>query len=306
MGVTVNRRQMLALMAARGTRGRPPLGGTFLQFWADHLKWDGERWERLFGYLEALRVKELVVQWSGYDGIDYGPLVEKVLEMAGGRGMRVRVGLRHESRWWKDVEASPAEALNRLEARAAEIDLRWCAKVGRERAFAGWYLPEEIDDVHWRNGEAAKALVEVVQGVRRKVGRLAASGFAGGAAGPVEVAAFWRGLSRRSGLEEVLFQDGIGAGKLSLETWPAYAQALERGLGGRLRVVVETFAASSGPGEFQAVPAALDRVLAQSRVAWRYSRKSPLAFSLPEYYTPEGGAAAGERYREYLACMDRI
>ncbi len=297
---------MLALLAARWRRGRAPLGGTFLQFWAEHLKWEAERWERLFGYLAALRAKELVVQWSGYDGIDYGPLVEKVLELAEEGGMRVRVGLRHESGWWKDVEESPSAALRRLEARAAEVDRRWCASVGRRKAFAGWYLPEEIDDVHWRGREAGEGLGETVRAVRRKVGRLAASGFASGAAEPGELAAFWRGLARRSGLEEVLFQDGIGAGKTSLETWPGYAAALARGLGRRFRVVVETFEASPGPGEFRAAPAGVERVLEQCRVAAKYSRKAALAFSMPEYYTPEGGAVAAARYHEYLSRMDRI
>lgn len=291
---------------AGGLAGPPArLGGTFLQFWARHLEWDAARWERLFGYLEALGARELVVQWSAYDGIDYGVLVERVLGLAGSRGMRVRVGLRYESRWWAEVESAPGQALGRLAERAAGIGKGPPRVFEKQRAFAGWYLPEEIDDVHWRGGEAALALAEAVRATRKKVGRLSVSGFATGVCGAAELGAWWRRLAGRGGVDEVLFQDGIGAGKLSMETWPAYARALGKSLGGKLRVVVETFEAKSGPGEFSATPAGVERVLEQCLVAARCSRRAPLAFSLPEYWTPEGGAGAAERYREYLARMER-
>lgn len=288
-----------------GLGARPArLGGTFLQFWAKHLEWDGARWERQFGYLEALGARELVVQWCGWDGIDYGEVVDRVLGLAGERGMRVRVGLRHQSRWWADVEASPVRALARLAERAAELDREACRKIERRQAFGGWYLPEEIDDVHWRGVEAAGALGETLRVTRKKVGHLAASGFSTGTCGTVELGRWWRHLAGRGGLEVVLFQDGIGAGKLTLEAWREYAGALGRALDGKLQVVVETFAARSGEGTFSAGPAPLERVLEQCRVAAACSRRAPVAFSLPEYYTPEGGAEAEQRYREYVAQME--
>lgn len=301
----MNRRQALGLLAAAAGRGGAPWGGTFLQFWAGHRDWDEARWQRLFGYLEALRARELVVQWSGWDGIDYGGLTERVLEMAGGRGMRVRVGLRHESRWWKDVETEPGKALSRLERRTAELDRPFLRGMERKRAFAGWYLPEEIGQAQWRGAEG-RALADCVRDVKKQVGRLAVSGFPNPEAAPQELGRFWGALARRSGVEEVLFQDGIGAGKATLETWPSQAAALRRELGRKLRVVVETFEASGEAGGFRARPAPVGRVLEQARVARRYSREAPVAFSLPEYCTPEGGAEAADRYGEYLASMDRI
>jgi hypothetical protein len=219
--------------------------------------------------------------------------------------MRVRIGLRYESRWWADVESAPGQALARLAERAAGTGKGPGRAFEKQRAFAGWYLPEEIDDVHWREGEAALALAETVRAARKKVGRLSVSGFATGVCGAAELGAWWKRLAGRGGVDEVLFQDGIGAGKLSMETWPAYAMAMGQSLGGKLRVVVETFEAKPGPGAFNAGPAGVERVLEQCRVAARCSRKAPVAFSLPEYWTPEGGAGAADRYWEYLTRMER-
>ncbi len=280
-----------------GRGGDPPLRGTFLQFWAAHLEWEPERWNRLFGYLRAMRVRELIIQWSGYDGIDYAPLVERVLSMAEPHWMCVKVGLRYESRWWRDLDADPSDALKRVEQRAAESALDLERLVKQRRAFAGWYLPEEFDDAHWSS--AVPLLGDSLKSVRSRVARLSVSGFTNRTLAPRRLAEFWRAVASRSGVDEVLFQDGIGAGKMPLNEWPAYAAALKV-LGGRLTFVVETFEQPGRSEEFRATSAPMDRVLAQCRIARQYSRRAPIAFSLPEYDTPAGGVDAERRYEEYL------
>lgn len=300
-----SRREMLALAAgwAAGRSG-PLVGGTFLQFWNVHKDWDAERWRALFGYLAELRVREVVIQWTRYDGIDYSAVTGRVLEEAGRLGMGVWVGLSHESSWWRALEEGAAdEALRRTAdahvALASELD----AAVRGQRAFRGWYLPEEIDDVHWQ-GPAAVRLREHVKGLRRRLRPLAMSGFSNGRMAPAELGRLWRQVAG-GGLDRVLFQDGIGAGKLTLENWPGYLQALGRSLGRRLTVVVECFEAAPGGVGFQARPAGLQRIVRQLDLAGRYSKNSPLVFSLPEYATPLGGEAAAQLYDEWRRVLQR-
>jgi len=290
------RRDLLALPLIAAREGEPPLAGTFLQFWAAHLEWPPARWNELFGYLRSMRVRELVIQWSGYDGIDFTPLVERVLAMAEPARMNVKVGLRHESSWWKDVDADPAAALRALEQRAAG-SVTGLTRVARQHgSFAGWYVPEEIDDSHWREA----SLAECLKSVRGMFRPLSVSGFSNRALPPRGLAEFWRSVARGSGVDEVLFQDGVGAGKMPLDEWPGYAAALHRALGRRLTIVVETFEQRGQTAGFQAGPAPLQRVLTQCQVAHRHGGRPPVAFSLPEYYTPLGGDEAGRRYKEYL------
>lgn len=294
-----SRREMLALAAvwAAGRSG-PLVGGTFLQFWNVHKDWDGARWQALFGYLAELRVREVVIQWSRYDGIDYSALTGRVLEEAGRLGMGVWVGLAHESSWWKAQEEGASEALLR---RTAEGHLDLAGAMGGvvrgQRAFRGWYLPEEIDDVHWP-GAGAVRLREHVKGLRRRLRPLAMSGFSNGRMAPAELGRFWRQVAG-GGLDRVLFQDGIGAGKLTLENWPGYLQALGRSLGRRLTVVVECFEAAEGEAGFRARPAAMERIRRQVELAGRYSKNAPVVFSLPEYATPLGGEAAARLYDDW-------
>ncbi|MGC4048549.1 MAG: DUF4434 domain-containing protein [Paludibaculum sp.] len=295
----MSRRAVLALAAdwAAG-KSRTQAGGTFLQFWNVHKDWEEARWRALFGYLAELRVREVVIQWSRYDGIDYSGLTGRVLEEAGRLGLGVWMGLAHESSWWRALEEGASDALLR---RMAEGHLALAGElrtvVRGQRAFRGWYLPEEIDDVHWQ-GAGASRLRAHVKGLRRRLRPLAMSGFSNGRMAPAELGQFWRQVAG-GGLDRVLFQDGIGAGKLTLESWPGYLQALGRSLGSRLTVVVECFEAAAGEAGFQARPAAMERIRRQVELAGRYTKNAPVVFSLPEYATPVGGEAAARLYEEW-------
>jgi hypothetical protein len=290
------RRDLLALAFA-GQRS-VALPGTFLQFWAAHLDWPPERWTHLFDALTAMRVRRLIIQWSACDELDYGSLVDLILERAAQAGMTVQVGLRYETRWWRDLDAAPHAAL----ARIAE-HVREAPRVAGRHAFAGWYLPEEIDDDHWREAGARTELAGTLRAARARLGRLVASGFTNRGLAPAPLGAFWRDLRRGARLDEVLFQDGLGTAKMTAAEWPAYAQALHRALGRRLTVVVETFEQVAGEGPFRAAPAPLRRLLWQCEVARQAGTRSPVAFSLPEYLTPAGGPEAAVRHAEYLRSL---
>jgi len=112
---------MAAALAVPQTR--PRLGGTFLQLWTAHQQWPDSQWAALFGYLRDLGMNEVVVQWSRYDAIDYGPQVERVLRA----GFDVWLGLGYDSRWWRE----PSPELVRDAAR----------DVPRLAGVRGYYLP---------------------------------------------------------------------------------------------------------------------------------------------------------------------
>ena len=115
------------LTAAAGAPRGVLLPGTFLQFWAAHLDWPDERWRALFGYLEHLQVREVVIQWSRYDQLDYAPLVERVLAWGGRARVRVWIGLCYESLWWRALDEG-REATKAALERALEADLRLAAR----------------------------------------------------------------------------------------------------------------------------------------------------------------------------------
>lgn len=290
------RRALLAAPMAH--RARPALfRGTFFQLWAQHLEWPPGRWDDLFGSLSALACREIVLQWCRYDGLDYYPLLPRLLDTARSHRMRLLIGLPSGSTWWRQLAADPLPALDPLVDRArvfaSSIEARhW----SRHPAFAGWYLPEEIDDDHWFAVPRRRALSAALDRIAGVVRPLSVSGFTNRAQTPSELAAFWREIAARRRIARVFFQDGIGAGKMTLAAWPAYLEALRARLGGRLDVVVEIFESLPSDSGFRAVPASLDRIRLQAGIARRAIGRPPLCFSLPDYACPLAGPDAARLF----------
>lgn len=296
----LTRRALLAAPLAARPRGAL-FRGTFLQLWARHLEWTAEQWEELLGALAALRCEEIVLQWCRYDEMDYAPLAALLLGLARARGMRLWIGLPYSSRWWTAVESDAAQALAEVAARARGFSESAEAGLWRRHpAFAGWYLPEEIADAHWFAPERRRLLAAALDRMPGRLRPLAASGFTNRTHSAADLAAFWHELAARR-LARVLFQDGIGAGKMTLEAWPEYLKALRSRLGRRLDVVVEIFESRPAGAGFEAVPAPQERILRQADLARRVTGRAPLCFSLPDYATPQAGPAAADLYRTLAA-----
>lgn len=295
------RRSLLAAPLAARPRGGL-FRGTFLQPWARHLDWTPGQWEQLLEALAALGCEEIVLQWCRYDEIDYAPLAARLLDLARARRMRVLIGLPYASAWWKDVDADAARALEQLAARARDFAASEEARLWRRHAaFAGWYLPEEIDDDHWFAPARRRLLAAALDRMAGLFRPLAVSGFTNRAHTAAELAVFWHELAARRRLARVLFQDGIGAGKMTLAAWPAYLEALRARVGRRLDVVVEIFESRPAEAGFKAVPAPVERIRLQADLARRATGRPPLCFSLCDYAVPQAGSAAAELFRALAA-----
>lgn len=302
---SLSRRAILASVVAAGAP-RPLFAGTFLQPWRRHLSWTPAGWRALFEALRALACREVILQWSGYDDIDYAPLAGALLGLAATYDMKITVGLPYGSSWWSGIDQDQDAALEAVVARARRFAASPPAGQWRSHpAFAGWYLPEEIDDRHWMESRARARLEDGLGEIASRFGPLSVSGFTSRAAPPRALALFWRALARRARLARVCFQDGVGAGKTTLDAWPEYLKALAGALGKRLDIVVEIFQAAPGEGAFRAEPAPLERILEQVRLARAATRRAPLCFSLPDYAAPAPLAPAGALYEQFLAQRGR-
>lgn len=278
------RRSFLSLAAGALPPGRRARWrGTFLQLWAAHKEWPEQRWSELFGYLRALGMREIVVQWSRYEDTDFRPEVERALRA----GFDVWMGLGYGGGWW----SAPTPELVREAARG----------VARLPGVRGYYLPHEIEHGSWAGEGRLLDLADAVKMVRSRFRPLAVSGFTNRGGSPEELARFWERLRGRSRFDRLLFQDGIGSGQMTLEDWTYWASPLARAFGRRLTIVVETFTAQGEGPAWRGVPAEMSRIDEQLRLAARLSRNPVVAFSAPDYMTPLGGAAAAGLYRRILA-----
>ncbi len=306
----------------------PPDGlrGTFLQLTRAHGTWTDEAWRSLFGDLRRLGALDVVVQWTVYDDTAFYPTaryvpvahppLEPILTLADELGMTVTVGLAHDPAFWSKVNRAPALVepyLRTLQVRSEAVAGELVPLVTRHPSFRGWYITEEIEDGSWKDARARAALFE---SLRRLAGalramtpgaKIAISGFSNAETHPTTFGEFWTSLLRTAPIDVLMFQDGIGTKKQALSFLPLYLAAARDAttVNGRdLQVIVEIFQQTGDGGTF--VPAPLPRIERQLKLARRYSgARGPIAFSIPEYMTPLGGAAAERLFEAYLTRIAR-
>jgi len=302
-------------------------GGTFIQFLASHGDWGADSWTDLFRGFKQLGLSEVVVQWSLFDDTAFYPSanyksvpqppLETILRLGDANRIKVFVGLAHDPGFWSKIRREPALVgvyLRRLRHRSEKVAVELAPMVRSHPSFGGWYLPEEIEDGSWRDPETRQILFDHLRAsvVSLKAVtpgcEVAISGFSNARSDPRAFEEFWRILLARADADRLLFQDGIGTGKIGLDHLELYLNAIRKAVDARsrkLQVVVEVFRQVSGPPfddktPFRAVPAPVERIVHQANLAAKYSTLPVVVFSVPDYMSPFGGQEADRLYRAYL------
>lgn len=304
--------------------GGPRLDGAFVQLDRQHEGWTTERWRREFATLSDLGLGTLVVQWCREPGLSHlapapdAPLpststVATLLRLANEQGVELYLGLYHDPAFWTRIAAPAPEVQGYLRGLAnthLAVARELVTLASGAASFRGFYIPQEIDDLHWRKADKRALLADYLKTLHTGLRGLApgaavlVSTFAKGHTSPRGFAAAWAEWLAAAPLDAVLFQDGFGDGSHSAATLTRYLEELAA-LGGptRLWSVVETFRVlEQGEGVFRADSAPFARVREQLAVAAPFSDRR-VAFSL-RYLSVAGdlpGAAAlADGYRRYL------
>lgn len=329
-------RFMAAIVASAGVVTAPvrasgsiPCGtGTFLQLRQSDAARPPAGWAALFDNLQTIGVSTVVLQWTMHGDISFvrrpategsvdTSVVEQILDVADRRGVSVTIGLIEDPGFWTAI-GNAGETERYLQSARVELERLLPDLVpiaARHRSFAGWYITQEIDDVNWREPRPRRILTEHLAALTARLRRaavrpvpIAISGFTNQTMEPEALASFWSSLMSDADIDVLLFQDGVGAGKLTLPSLPRYAAALYRAVVNarrQIRIVTELFDQVDGAPlnerPFAAVPAAFDRVRQQSGIAVAYSTLPPMTFSAPDYMVPSAGRAASALFQTYAA-----
>src|SRR5437667_8659213 len=199
----------ILIVAAMSLMVDPPAGaacqglkGTFLQLTDAQLARPAGEWRQLFGELRAIGINTLFLQWTVFDR---KPLFQtarhetaastpltSILDLAAQSGIRVWFGLALDSSYWEEIK-QPADLLRpyfrrRLQDLAGFLDDLNAATAGAP--FAGWYIPDEIDDRTWLDPGKRAVLKKYLAGAvslliaRRAGSQVAISGFRNSFADP--------------------------------------------------------------------------------------------------------------------------
>lgn len=308
----------------------PGFSRSFIQLSREHATWSATEWAQLFKALNELRVTEVIVQWSAVDEQSYTmaqpkhssnrPVISALLDSAAQAGINVVLGMHADSNYWSAIRQSvPAlEGYFRRRLFAHENLIESLTPIIKEygKTLSGWYIADEIDDVNWRTSESSTVLFAYLNQLCLRLRTVvparsvAISGFSNGALDPELFAEFWQRLLTATGIDQLLFQDGIGARKLNLQELPLYLMPLKRAVtseGRQLAIVIELYTQVAGPPltdeAFRAIPSPISRLHEQISVAKRFSLDA-VAFSVPDYMSPFGSAPAQKLFADYFKVVN--
>lgn len=306
-----------------------PIRATFIQPSHADLQRDRWEWRRLLLANRELGIRSLYLQWSAWGDYDFSrarlvdgaPFIATLLSQAEELGMRVHLGLAAEPTFGSYLSLPTeqlAARLRELRRRSLALARELAPLASKSPAFAGWYLAEEIDDLHWRDAARTELLKQHLREEQRGLAPLLAgapvsiSAFLSGQPPAAEFISLWDEIWRDSQLR-LLLQDGAGVHQLPSDTWLARAKPLgelARSRGREWGIVVELFQQRSGTpiddGEFSADAAPPERLKAQLALAQSLPKVEIGSFATVNYLLNDGSDGAQRLYDGYRAtyCRD--
>lgn len=292
------------------------IDGAFIQLHRGKTERSVADWRADFVALKALKADTVIVQWAaeepvlyferGHDGLpgftETYPTLERIMEAAEAEGMSVLIGLQHHPEYWTQITSREKVIRDFFRIRMARNERLQRALLdafGRRYAWAGYYIPDEVDDLTWRAPEMRTLirdyLVQMTAILRRNDAErsIAVSSFFRGRTAPERMASDLIALLQDTDIDVLLVQDGIGTGDPPLLYSPLYyetlaaawqaAVAADEVILPSLWCVIETFHQTSALNDpFTAEAASPERVREQIEAARPYFERL-IVFTFDDY-----------------------
>ena len=327
-------RQLTTYAAA--TDNSAVLSGSFIQLWNAGTgcgcgQWAQGQWDAELQKLKDVCQTTVFVQYGAWEDnawyapegqsfLNYSnPTLARIFTAAESLGMQVVVGLYFSESWNTDdktLAATYSTPLGRHTAVANEI----AALFGSSPAFAGWYIPQEVNDLEWPTGSAQVTLL-------RNFLRDTAAAAKAAKNAPVYLApyfgpnrpaddlqAWWDAtLAVATGIDVLIPQDGVGTtrtdGDVDVPHYMAAVKAAALGRGRSFGVTAESFKQSDGwpinGNPFAAGPTDINTFKSQLWEAKAAGATSIVQFEYP-YMQSSRGAAYNQLYSDYQTYQQAV
>ncbi|MDR7285989.1 hypothetical protein J2X84_004849 [Pseudomonas corrugata] len=217
------------------------------------------QWRTVWQQTARQGAHTVMVQWTAYGDSNFGGAkgwLASSLHLAHEQGLKIVLGLSMDPAYYQRI--------NELDS--AGLATYWQAQLGQSLAqqrtlrkdwklpVSGWYLPLELDDLHFFPADRRTTLQRQLKDFAGKLDApLHISAFSAGKLAP-QVNGQWLGALATAGLQ-VWWQDGAGTGRLPALVRQSYASALPCPVG----IVREAFRQVSVEGQpFRAQPSTPD------------------------------------------------
>jgi hypothetical protein len=284
------------------TQVKPVFSSSFVQYWLAK-NWKYERWINELTMLQDIGISEIILQKiadtngkyavyptriTGYTCNDID-MVGTVLKAADFLGMKVRIGLGFNERWWV-MKAYSHSWLN-FEAQINKTIIREIVEMyGFHSSFQGWYIPHEFCQLtaltKTQRSYINSFLKQITSEIKHNSTKdIMIAPFYQGKRSSLRSLSTWSRMIERilkgTGIDIVALQDSIGAGfnKMRLlDSLYSYTKKATDALGIKLYAVTETFAVKSP----KYIPAPQERITQQLSIQSKYVQGF-VAFSINHY-----------------------
>lgn len=310
------------MMAVLLANSRPAyaegVSGTFIQLNRSAADRTVEQWKFMLSRMKAIGFDALIIQWTAESPALYFKdddlhfqeqyaVIERLLEAARGMRFSIFLGLQNDPAFWKEITARGKALRDYFLVRQAQNERLQAALLkafGKRADWVGYYIPDEIDDLSWRDPERQKILKDYLRLTIQRLrdndpGRsIAISAFFRARTAPAVVARILNALTANIGLDYLLLQDGAGNGDPPEDVLGLYYHAMlniGKPPAPEIWIVIEAFRQTSGEGKpFTSQPAPADAFARQIQTASGFKRR--ILFAFPEYVDPACGPAEKALY----------
>lgn len=301
------------------TNTKPVFSSSFIQYWFAQ-NWEYDRWLNELIMLQNIGISEIILQSVADTRIKYAvyptkitgytcndiDMVETVLQAANSLGMKVRIGLGFNNRWWI-MNAFNQRWLNSEAEINKSIAREITEMYGNYNSFNGWYIPYEYYQLTAPtktqqsnlNGFLKQITFEIKSNSSKNI---MISPFYYGKLSLLTSLPTWSKMNENilkgTEIDIVALQDSIGAGfnKMSLlNSVYSYTKKATDTLGIELYADTETFAVESS----KFVPGLQARILEQLSIERNYV-KGFVAFSI-NHYQNKNIAEQESNYNDYYS-----
>lgn len=283
-------------------------------------KWPPAFWNKEFRDMERLGLKTIIIQYVGAGEISYYPsklnwftcqydLLNTVMTVAANHGFEVYLGLYLNGKWWSKFSN---KRFLEEEMRRNSLVIEELSELYKENpAFSGWYIPHEVGNLTVLSWCSRKRLAwffkkianycKVADG-NKPVG---IAPYFSPLVSPVRFGKVWYRFLKKTPLDLVMLQDGVGCQRVSLDQARLFFKEMEKAcskagvdLWGDLEVFDQYHGYPVDGLPFAARPANMGRIKQQIDLAHPYIKKL-VCFEYNHYMSLCRGEEEFKLYQDY-------
>lgn len=310
---------LLVWLCGTGSATAGPTG-TFIQLNRRYTERTGKQWRADLAQMRKIGIRLLIVQWCAEPGISYFlcdlpyqeryDTVRRILAAAAAEEMKVSLGLHGDPHYWTRINARKNVLRDYFLIRVSQnekLQKALLQSFAFSPAWTGYYIPDEIDDLTWREPAKAGLIRSYVNLMcdRLRINDpdrlISMSAFFRGRTAPQVFAKTMLDILDADPLDRLLLQDGTGVGDPGERYTPVYFASFNKRWDRdqtKLVCTLEAFKQVSSAGDpFAAVPADPARMRRQIDVAENHFKELVL-FTFSDYVDPVLGSEAAALFEE--------